>query len=102
MTSGANERKRFLESLGKVHDAVIGACRNCRLTRNLRHFTHGRFHCVTDEMTLRIVFVSPPSLEVRVEVFMGNLHDSDGAVFEENLPFDVDVDAFEFHLVRVG
>lgn len=91
------KRERFLKALGKVHDAVVSACWDCRLSGNFRAAADRRFHGVTDEMALRVVFVGTPCLEVGVKVFVGNLHDSDGAVIKEDLALYIDVDSFEFH-----
>ena len=92
-----DERQWPLESLGKVHDAVVSACGYCRFACNFLAAADGRFHGVADEMALRVVFVGTPCLEVGVKVFVRNLHDSDGAVFEEDLTLHVDVYPFEFH-----
>ena len=92
-----DERERSLESFGERHGAVVGSRWDGRLSGDFRAAADGRFHGVADEMALRVVFVGTPCLEVGVEVFVGYLHDSDGAVFEEDLTLHVDVYPFEFH-----
>ena len=97
-----DERERSLEAFGERDDTLVCAGGDCRFAWNFRSRANSWFHCVADKITLWVVFPCSPCFEVGIEVFTGNLHPADGAVREEYFAFDVDVDAFEFHLVRVG